>query len=301
MFMFTLQSMRYKVMKPNNRTIVYGIPLLTNQLGFRDRTDGIRAREPGEQRIIVLGDSYTVSAGVPFESLYTQVAERDLARLSRNPRVKVLNLATAGYNILQFYYTLTESGLSLSPDYVVAGVLVARDFDRMVLYEEAHRIALGELPSAPRWIDRLYLTRAFGGYVQHVYNRLVGALGINPIVPASSGAPEERQINEKALLDIQSVLAQRHIPFLVILLPQCYDFSKQQGAHLTTGNFLRSHHIEFIDMLPFFISDGHSPSHFVLNIIDRHPNVRYNQLVAEELANTLATRLASKGNIQVAP
>ena len=294
LFMFTSQSMRYKVMRPNHRAIVYGIPFQTNQLGFRDQTDGLPGTEPGEERIIVLGDSYTASAGVPFGLIYTAIAERDLANLSRKPRVKVMNLATGGYNVLQFYYTLTESGLTLSPDYVVVAVLVAEDFDRMNLYADARRIALGGVPRSPGWIDTLYLTKAFGLYAGHIYNRLLRVVETDHAAPASPGELEERQINEQALLDMQRVLAQRQTPLLVILLPECYDFSKQQEKHRAAGEFLRTHNVDFMDMLPLFISDGHRPGYFGLNIIDRHPNARYHELVGTELAKVLATRLSTK-------
>jgi hypothetical protein len=294
LFMFTSHSMRYKVMRPNNRAIVYGVPFQTNQLGFRDQTAGLPIRERGEERIIVFGDSYTASAGVPYQLIYTEIAERDLAHLAGKPRIKIMNLATGGYNVLQFYYTLTESGLSLLPDYVVVAVLVAEDFDRMNLYANARRIALGGVPGSPAWIDRLYLTRAFGLYVRHIYSRLLTAVETNHPAPASSGDLEERRINEQALLDIQGVLAQRQTPLLVMLLPECYDFSKQKEKHVAVGDFLRTHNIEFIDMLPLFISDGHRPGYFGLNIIDRHPNARYHELVGRELAKVLATRLATK-------
>jgi len=294
LFMFTSQSMRYKVMRPNNRAVVYGIPFQTNQLGFRDQTDGLPASEPGEERIIVLGDSYTASAGVPFALIYTEIVERDLANLAGKPRVKVMNLATGGYNVLQFYYTLTESGLALSPDYVVVAVLVAEDFDRMNLYAESRRIALGGVPTSPGWIDTLYLTKAFGQYVRHIYNRLFGAPETNHTASASPGDLEERRINEQALLDIQSALAQRQTPLLVMLLPECYDFSKQREKHRAVGDFLRRHNIDFVDMLPLFISDGHRPGYFGLNIIDRHPNARYHEVVGRELAKMLAARLSTK-------
>jgi hypothetical protein len=294
--MFTPQSMRYKVMKPNNRAVVYGVPFQTNQLGFRDNAAGLPVREPGEERIVVLGDSYTSGAGVPFESLYTQTLERNLARTYAPPKLKVMNLATGGYNVLQMDFTLSEVGMSLGPAYVVVGILVSQDFDRMGLYEEARAIAFGKSPSKPPWIDSLYLTKAFGVYLQHIYHRVAGALAGETAAAAAAvhDKMDERRINEQALLHIQSTLQQRNIPLLVVLLPECYNFAKQQKAELPVIEFLRLHNINYVDLLPSFISSGQRPGYFGLNIIDRHPNVHYNQIVGTELTRALASTLAAR-------
>src|SRR5438309_938127 len=63
-FQYTLATPRYKIMRPNTRITAWGKEFRTNELGFRDDKARVPEKFAGEFRIIVLGDSMTVSAGV---------------------------------------------------------------------------------------------------------------------------------------------------------------------------------------------------------------------------------------------
>src|SRR5712671_2459392 len=70
-FEYTLATARYKLMKPSARVLAWGKELRTNGLGFRDEAATVPAKQAGEFRIIVLGDSFTVSGGVEYRNIYT--------------------------------------------------------------------------------------------------------------------------------------------------------------------------------------------------------------------------------------
>src|SRR4051812_23486769 len=55
-FEYTQETPRYKLMKRNARFVVWGKEFRTNDLGFRDDAATVPAKQPGEFRIIVLGD-----------------------------------------------------------------------------------------------------------------------------------------------------------------------------------------------------------------------------------------------------
>jgi hypothetical protein len=303
LFMYTTKSLRYKVMKPNNTAIAYGVPFHTNELGFRDAADvtKVAAKAPDEKRIVVLGDSFTASAGVPFDSIFTTIAGRELATRCKTSKIGVMNLGCGGYGILQYRYTLEESALSLSPDYVVLAIFVPNDFNDLATYRENRKIALGGIPaSPPDWIDRLYINRAFGGYARRIYevgSRLVNSPAKANSTPASVAADEEdqRAVNIKALVEMQKMLTERNIPFLAILLPESFDYAGQRQANSGIARICQSNHIDVIDMLPFFAASGRRPREFRINLIDAHPNKLYNQLVGTQLTEALASRLAKIG------
>src|SRR5919108_425044 len=72
-FEYTLETPRYKRMKPNARIVAWGEELTTNQLGFRDDAPTLGPKRKDEFRIIALGDSFTVSAGVAFDRIWTSL------------------------------------------------------------------------------------------------------------------------------------------------------------------------------------------------------------------------------------
>lgn len=65
-----------------------------NSLGMRDRERG--PKEPGEYRILAVGNSFNANYGVRQEEMYTAVLERDLSARS-DERVTVLNGGVEGW------------------------------------------------------------------------------------------------------------------------------------------------------------------------------------------------------------
>ena len=166
---YTLSTKRYKVMKPNARVVAWGKELRTNELGFRDATPRLAPKRPGEFRIVVLGDSFTVSAGVDFSRIYTTLLEQRLKE--KHPGARVINLAVGGYNVVQYAAVLEEVALGLDPDMVVVALYPENDFS-MDTYEENFRIASGDTAAADvPWVQSLYTYRAYLGKVVNRFGR----------------------------------------------------------------------------------------------------------------------------------
>jgi len=294
LFLYTTESQRYKVMKPNYRTIAYGVPLQTNELGFRDKHQKVPPKTADEFRIIVLGDSFTVSAGVPYEDLYTTTLQRELEGAVPDRKTRVMNLACAGHNLLQYSYVLQEVGLSLGPDLVVVSICVPNDF-QMASYWDARRLAMSSGQEDPSLYERLYLPRVFEGYFTRVTEKVKMAAGLDRDTRKRFGdarlAQEEWDRNAAALVDIQRAAAAKGIPLLTVLFPAPYTFSKQQQDHSRVAKLCEQHGISSLDMLPHFSRDGRSARSFRLNIIDGHPNVQYHRLVSARVASTLRDQL----------
>lgn len=284
---YSLDTRRYKVMKPNARIVAWGKELRTNALGFRDNAERIPPKAPGEVRIIVLGDSMTVSAGVEFTDTYTSLLE---ARLQRTyPGVRVVNLAVGGYNMLQYALVLEEIGMALDPDLILIGVSADNDF-ALDTYEDNYRVASGQQPPpALAWHESLYVYQAYLGKVLARVERMLGNGN-----PDQANAGEAWARNVAALRSILA-LAERHaVPVAAVVLPQTWHFERQRPVFAQVDALCRQHGLPCLNLLEAFIARGTEEASLRLNPLDSHPNEKYHVVVAQELTPFFAGVLAAK-------
>jgi hypothetical protein len=273
-YAYTLETKRYKVMKANAAVTAWGKELRTNELGFRDRA--LAPKRPEEFRIVVLGDSFTLSAGVDFADIYT-------TRLEKMLGVRVINLAVGGYNIVQYGLVLQEVGLALEPDLVLVALLPDNDFSNET-YENNRRVASGQASAHParEWYEHLYLYRAYGTRLQTKLKALWGT-------PAAPGPTKSDawQENVAALKAIAATAQARAIALEVALLPHTWNFEKQRPLFARVEKECARLGLACRNLLEPFVARGVDESSLRLNALDAHPNERYNALVAEELAGFL--------------
>jgi hypothetical protein len=106
-----------------------------NSLGLRGPEIG--AREPGELRILLLGDSFVAGFEVEQPETFAALLETRLARRLGAP-VRVINGAVRGYGTDQSYLWFRERGRALGAD-LVAAVFSANDFDDNVTLHRTRR------------------------------------------------------------------------------------------------------------------------------------------------------------------
>ena len=104
-------------LKPGRSCEAFGVPLLSNRLGFRG-PEWSPVKAPGCLRIALIGDSHAFGYGVAFEQTCGQLlAQRLQARLGRP--VEVLDFGLPGYNSRQELAVLESKALPLQPDLVL--------------------------------------------------------------------------------------------------------------------------------------------------------------------------------------
>jgi GDSL-like Lipase/Acylhydrolase family len=289
-FEYSLTTPRYKTMRRDARVLAWGKELRTNELGFRDDDRTIAPKEAGEFRVVVLGDSFTVSAGVEYSDIYTSVLE---ARMREHlPKTRVINLGVAGYNVVQYALVLDEVGLSLDPDFIVIGLLPDNDFTNED-YETALSIASGRQSATLElaWYERLYVYRA---YLRHVIYRLkrVWDRAVGQGVPQPGrGAEESPQgwiDNVAALRRISAVSKQRNAPLVVAVLPGTLLLEKQRPMFARMAAMCKDNGLVCVDMLERIKAEAGS-DRLDLNPLDAHPNERYNRIAGTELASFILT------------
>lgn len=287
-FEYTLATKRYKVMRADARVSSWGKELRTNELGFRDHAAKVPAKRPGEFRIVVLGDSMTVSAGVDFDRIYTSLLQTGLQR--QFPQATVINLAVGGYNIVQYRMVLDEVGFSLDPDLVVVSVFPENDFSNDT-YETNYRVASGLAPAVPPqpWHETLYVYRA---YLGKLAGKVRGWLPGQPKAHAAGPDTAGWNDNVVALQAIDLAARMHDVPVAVALLPSTWHFERQREMFSRILGYCRTHGLACTDLLAPFAASGIDTAALRLNAIDAHPNERYNAMVAEYLTPVLAPYLA---------
>lgn len=275
---YTLSTKRYKVMKPNAMVVAWGKELRTNELGFRDATPRLAPKRPGEFRIVVLGDSFTVAAGVDFSRIYTTLLEQRLKE--KHPGARVINLAVGGYNVVQYAAVLEEVALGLEPDMVVVALYPENDFS-MDTYEENFRIASGNTAAAEvPWVQSLYTYRAYLGKVVNRFGRKEA-----PKADRSKGWDE----NIGALRAIARTTEEHGLPLAVIALPSTWALASQRPVfQRVEAECARLFNARCFMLLEPLIASGIDEASLRLNALDAHPNERYNAFVAEALAPFVA-------------
>jgi lysophospholipase L1-like esterase len=283
---YTLSTPRYVVMKRNARVLAWGKELRTNELGFRDDKDVIPPKEAGEFRIVVLGDSFTVSAGVEYRDTFTSVLEAQLRK--QRPKTRVINLAVSGYNPVQYALVLDEVGLSLKPDLIVVGLFPENDFTNSH-HEAAWAIASGRQSDVTGqvWYERMYVYRA---YLRPVIYRLtrVWSRAVGQGVPQPGKGGEESskgwRDNVAALRQISNVAGQRNIPLVIAVLPGTRLLERQRPLFARMDALCAENRFVCVDLLEKLIAGGGNEMRLYLNALDAHSNENYNRVVGTALS-----------------
>ncbi|MCE9600002.1 MAG: SGNH/GDSL hydrolase family protein, partial [Spirochaetia bacterium] len=100
-------------------------------------------KNPGEKRVLLIGDSVTEGYGVDSSATFA-------ARLGvlRGPGVSILNAGVYGFNTCDEYKLYSEQLRDLEADTVVLGLFPANDLNFNLLGSE-------RLDTYPRWIETL--------------------------------------------------------------------------------------------------------------------------------------------------
>lgn len=107
----------------------YDVPFKINSIGLRDREIG--ERTAGRTRIMLVGNSFSVSHGVEIENSLSRTLERELNKLATPSAdqlpVEVVNCANAGYNALNYWKAYSRWVPVLRPDVIAVGFVCARE------------------------------------------------------------------------------------------------------------------------------------------------------------------------------
>lgn len=197
----------------------YGVPVSINSLGIRDREVG--NKQEGEFRILFLGDSVPFGIGVTYENSLPYQLERILCEQVPKRLFRTLNMGVPSYNTEQELIQLKSAGLAMKPDVVV---LLFSDNDikpkKWVLDKRSKwYINMGQRSYAVSFF--FVLLREIRGHIK-TSGRSSSRAGIINVVGSSGVDTGEYRIDsprwqiiDKSLSEINALLHQRNIPFVL--------------------------------------------------------------------------------------
>ncbi|MBV9578536.1 MAG: hypothetical protein JO057_08105 [Chloroflexi bacterium] len=141
------------VMRPNTcvrlKTTEYDEVLKTNSLGMVG-PELPATKPPGEFRIVVLGDSYTVGGQVPYEQTFPAVLEKQLHDAGYT-NVRIIDAGVGGYTEYNESGLLKKYVAQLQPDLVVLAAFLGNDISENVLATMAGYRDAPEHPKGMTW------------------------------------------------------------------------------------------------------------------------------------------------------
>jgi len=249
----------------------YGVNIKTNSMGFRDYEYDIK-KPLGKKRIVVLGDSFTLGWGVPFNDLFTKQLERMINQY--DDRVEVINLGTGNYNSIMEVELFKLKGLILNPDLVILMYFIndaepiPRRMTAMEYFFKKHSFLFGFL--FDRFIKlKIIFDRNFDWrqYYRQLYDRESDAL----------------RMNKKSLIELCKICREQNIRLLIVNIPELHRLKEYPFAFVT--NYIQTladeEKVPFVDLLSAFADCD--PQSLWVSSEDPHANSKANSIIATEI------------------
>ena len=251
-----------------------------NSLGFRDRPFTIE-KQPGEFRILAVGDSFTFGSGVQDEDTWPQQLEERL-RAERETPVEVINagFATGSHHVAGYVDWIRSAGADFQPDILMIG-LCLNDIGQIPML--GYPVLKAEQP----WL----------GGISEILNTIQNSLTMREVkqqklddslllqFETARAIQEKSDVSWPAAQDgfrsIKSIAANSGMRLIVAVFPmvtQLNDRYPLVHTHKTIGDFLKTEGIESIDLLSNFM--GREESDLWVHPTDQHPNKIGQDLIA---------------------
>ena len=264
--------------RPLTHSHLMGVDVAINSLGLRDREIPLE-RTPGADRVLMLGDSFTLGWGVPFDDTVSKRLERLFAKDGRN--IEVINSGVGNYNtVMEVEYYLTR-GFKFHPDVVVLNYVI-NDAEPVPTYSANGFISRNSEVLAVLEGEIDNLMRLFGAeqrwdqYYLGLYN-----------TPGWGAA-------KAAIHKLAESTRQQGIKLIIVNWPELHDVQHYRLGRITdlVRRVADAEHVPFIDLLPA-VKDQDSSKLWV-TAPDPHPNSYANELFADYLFPVLKSFLPTR-------
>jgi lysophospholipase L1-like esterase len=262
------------------RGLYQGVTISTNALGLRDRD--LEPKQPGELRILLLGDSITFGYGVPVEETYGRKLESILtSRLGR--RVRAVNAGMGGYNTVQEYALLESHLAAIEPD-LVALLYLPNDIDSndppfdprlQTAFHDSALPRTARIILQKSWLYRLARFRLDDPESSRMAVVDMNARGVRDSL--------------KALAGMAALCRQKRVGFATFF----YRGEQQSGSASPFFDDLFSKLSKVGDAYGFPVADtrawwaGMDRRLFTNSVVDWHPNARGHDVLARGMADAL--------------
>ena len=257
-------------LKPNLDTYFKSTAFRTNSTGLRDRHYEI-SKPDDTFRVVVLGDSFSMPAGVEIEASYHSNLEARFNSRSSDRKFEFINFAVGGYTLRQYAGVLKHKALAYGPDLILVGWCPGND----------HRVPPGQRFGRP-YVAKPKVNAFFRSFLLNEKYRQRALFGV---MPEGHGTAE---IYSMAQMDyvmhyFGEIRAHaRDIPVVVAYLAHLYNQSHMEQARMLEGLVTEAgFHFANLGDPDMFGEDNFAS--YRLNPIDTHPNAVAHERFADRL------------------
>lgn len=261
---------------PGKQGHYYGVTIKTNSLGFRDYEYSID--KPGnKKRIVLLGDSFTLGWGVPFEDTFAKQLETMLNERESNH--EVINMGVGNYNSTMEVELFKLKGLQLKPDMVVL----------MFFVNDTEAIPRRKSGFAYAAVKHSYFVSFMTGRFIKLRSRFVRRLQWSDYYQSlySAGNSQNVNLNRDSIMELAQLCRENKIELLIVHIPELRSFTEYRFSEAT--EYIRSVAEEaaapFLDL--FGALAGHEPQSLWVSPEDPHANAKANTIIAERLSGSI--------------
>jgi lysophospholipase L1-like esterase len=280
----------FDLAKPNVRGVSSGVLHRTNSAGMRG-PEVEKEAPPGTFRIGIVGDSFTMGAGVAEEDAYPARVQVLLNERTSGARFEVLNLGLGGLNVRQAVKRLVKVGLPYGPRLVVYGFTVNDIEKRRDARREPDADERRLLAKWKRFADsRSHLLRIVWPRLVSLRENVWHLPGSYPDSLRNDYDNPEKWARITGGLDLFAAIGERlgicvHVLIhtFVADLHLIHPFS---DIYERVGEAARERGLTVSQSLPLY--RWHNAADLRVSVIDSHPNPEGHRLLAETLVEGLA-------------
>lgn len=256
---------------PNRDGFFYGAQIHTDSVGFRDRDFPV-ARVPGTKRIMLLGDSFTLGWGVPFDSTFSKQLEK-LLNEHGHP-TEVINTGVGNTNTVMELEQFKEIGLRFKPDVVIL----------MYFINDAEPTppVVGALKAAI--VTHSYLIAFLSDQMIKLTPRINQSYDWRAYYAGlfKPGLPG-REASRQAIDELAALCKHNGIKLVIANIPELRELRSYPFPEATefVRNAARSNDVPFVDLLPALATEDAST--LWVSKEDPHANAKANVIIGRAL------------------
>ena len=255
-------------LKPNLNTYFKLASVKTNTNGLRDKAYPF-SKPDSVFRVAVLGDSFTMPAGVEIEEAYHSLLEERLTREQRELTYEFINFGVGGYNLRQYLGLMKFRIQSYDPDLILIGFCPHNDHE---IRDDKH--------FEQRYVPKPATYPFYGFFILKALAKAIRLLGEKHEANQNKGpilTQEQREYVSDIFSEMKAYSLQKSIPVVIVNLSFVYD--KEYGDELE--ELVVSHGLNYVDVTSRFKET--SLWEYSIYRTDGHPNGKAHRIFAEEI------------------
>jgi len=237
----------------------------TNSQGLRDKEYSI-VRPNNTFRVAVIGDSFTMPAGVNLEMAYHTLLEEKFNQEQKDVSFEFINFGVGGYNLRQYLGVIQYKALKYDPQLILIGFCPSNDHlvppDK--LFQKQFKPNRKTYPFFESFLIKQALSRVNFKKGENFYKR----------------QHKQEQYMKRIFSKIATISKEKNIPVVVAYLSY-----RQAPRTQLIKRIVTEKGFHFIDVTPSF--HGTNVLDYRIYAIDSHPNGKANKIFADTIYNYL--------------